>query len=226
MSLQAISVVFVIVGTLLILVSLRNLLRAKFFSGSSGMLFGIALMAIAAACFLVATNLHTYSRLTYEQPVAELIFKNTGPQQYQCTLIRTPSGAMQIFAIKGDEWQLDARVLKWRGWVNMLGLDAQFRLERLSGRYLNIDMERAAPRTVYGLTDNPGLDLWNVAIDHQSWVPFVDATYGSATFLPMADGARFRISLSQSGLIARPLNATATDAVDRWPRSNNDSARP
>jgi hypothetical protein len=32
----------------------------------------------------------------------------------------------------------------------------------------------------------------------------------------MADGARFRISVSQSGLVARPANEAASAAIDDW----------
>ena len=44
---------------------------------------------------------------------------------------------------------------------------------------------------------------------YRSWVPWLDALYGSATFLPMADGALYEIKVSQSGLVARPLNQAA-----------------
>ena len=43
-----------------------------------------------------------------------------------------------------------------------------------------------------------------------------DAVYGSAAYLPMSDGAEYRIWLSQSGLVARPLNAEADGAVRTW----------
>ena len=51
-----------------------------------------------------------------------------------------------------------------------------------------------------------------MSTDHPRWLPFVDAVYGSATYMPMADGARYQVSITQSGLIARPLNPAA-DAV-------------
>jgi hypothetical protein len=44
----------------------------------------------------------------------------------------------------------------------------------------------------------------------------VDAVYGSATFLPMADKAAYAISASQTGLIARPLNEAARNAISGW----------
>jgi hypothetical protein len=115
--------------------------------------------------------------------------------------------------LAGDEWQLDARVLKWKGWANLLGLDAQYRLERVSGRYRDIEQERTGERTVYGLSENPGVDLWVLSTQYPKWLPFVDAVYGSATYLPMADGARYEVKMTQSGLMARPVNEAANAAA-------------
>jgi hypothetical protein len=116
-------------------------------------------------------------------------------------------------------------VLKWQGWANLLGLDAQFRLERIAGRYRDIEQERKAERTVYALAQNPGLDLWEMSIRHRRWLPFVDAIYGSATYLPMAETARYEVRMTQTGLIARPLNAAAQAAAGSWNKDVNTGVR-
>ena len=36
------------------------------------------------------------------------------------------------------------------------------------------------------------------------------------TYLPMADGALYDIKVSPTGLVARPLNQAARDAVGSW----------
>jgi hypothetical protein len=183
--------------------------RARFLAAGGSALMGLLLLAAAALFFVVSLNLHTYARLTYERAVAEIVFEARSPQHYRATLAEVPGGEMQVFTLAGDEWQLDARVLKWKGWANLLGLDAQYRLERVSGRYRDIEQERYDERTVYSLSANPGVDLWQLSIKYPQWLPFVDAVYGSATYMPMADGARYQVSITQSGLIARPLNPAA-----------------
>jgi hypothetical protein len=165
----------------------------------------VGLLALGA----VGINLRSYARLTHEEPVAELSFEARGPQRYLATLTTLPERRVRRFELAGDEWQLDARVLKWRGWANLLGLDARYRLERVSGRYRDVAQERSAPRSVYALGEDPALDLWSLARDYPAWLPFVDAVYGSATYLPMAAGARYEVSLTQSGLIARPQSTAA-----------------
>ncbi len=216
MDTDAIAIALAGFGLLLLILSIQRLRRAKFIAAGSSALFGLLFLVIAGGFFIVALNLRTYSRLTNEQPVAELVFEQRGPQSFQVIVTQIPSGSLQILQVSGDEWQMDARVLKWHGWANVLGLDAQYRLERFSGRYRDIEQERTAPRSVYPLADNPGVDIWTLAANKSRWVPFVDAVYGSATYLPMANGARYQVMMSQTGLLARPLNDAASKAVSGW----------
>ena len=73
-----------------------------------------------------------------------------------------------------------------------------------------------APRAVYNLAPDTGLDLWSLIGKLRRYVDWVDAYYGNAAYLPMADGARYQISITQSGLVARPVNEEARRAVNRW----------
>jgi hypothetical protein len=216
MTSDAVVLLIAVFGLLLLALACQRLFRARFVAAAGSGLMGALLLAGAALFFVVSLNLHTYNRLTYEQPVAEIVFEARGPQHFRATLAQVPSGELQMFMLAGDEWQLDARVLKWKGWANLLGLDAQYRLERVSGRYRDLEQERKDERTVYGLSENPGLDLWTMSIDHKRWVPFVDAVYGSAVYLPMADGGRYEVAITQSGLIARPVNDVAKAAAGSW----------
>ena len=212
MDTDAVAIVIAIFGLLLLAIACQRLFRARFLSATGSGLLGLLLLTAAALTFVVSLNFHTYARLTHEAPVAEIVFEARGPQSYRATLTRMPNGEMQVFMLAGDEWQLDARVLKWQGWANLFGLDAQYRLERVGGRYRDIEQERHSTRTVYDLSDNPGVDLWELSTRYPRWMPFVDAIYGSATYLPMADGARYEVKITQSGLIARPINASAQKA--------------
>lgn len=216
MNSEAVAAVIGLFGLLLVALACQRLARARFLAASGSALTGLLLLAVAVVILIVSLNLHTYARLTYEQPVAEIVLESRGPQRYRAMLTKIPSGEMQMFILKGDEWQLDARVLKWKGWANLVGLDAQYRLERVSGRYRDVEQDRSAERTVYGLSENPGVDLWMLSTQYPKWFPFVDAMYGSATYLPMAEGARYEVKMTQSGLIARPVNEAASTAAGAW----------
>jgi len=203
-------------GILLFFFGLRRLRHGQPLRGGMQGLAGLVLIAAAAASFFIALNLYTYHRFTREAPVAELNFKRTAPQQFRA-LLTPEQGTSQVLELQGDEWQLDARVLKLTGFATLIGLDGAYKLERLSGRYRSVERERSGPRTVHPLTGaEPGLDTWTLVQRYGEWLPLIDAVYGNAAYLPMADGARFEVSIGTHGLIARPLNDAARQAQREW----------
>ena len=204
-----------LIGLLLFLMALRRLWGRRLISGTleglTGLLF-LALSMLAGALFI---NLLTYNRLTHERLVAEIRFQARAPQLFWAYV--APAGKDPgIFEIRGDEWQMDARVLKWSRMALVFGFNTVYRLDRLSGRFHNIRQERSGPHTVYSLSDEPGLDIWTLVRTHARWIPWVDAFYGSATYMPVADGARYGVFISASGLFARPQNDIAQKALSGW----------
>lgn len=193
----------------------RRLRRLQIARGTMFFLSGGFVIALAAAAALVAMNLYTYARLTHEQEAARVSIRQLGERQYVLS-VQTRKGPARHFQLQGDEWQIDARVLKWGALGNLLGLDSVYRFERLSGRYADITQERGAARTVHSLAEDPGLDLWSLLRKHHQYVPLADALYGSAAYVPLAEGAEYRISVSSSGLVVRPGNEAAKRAVTSW----------
>lgn len=206
-------------GTLLALALLANgvhhLRRRRIVRGSLHGLGGLLAGALAAIALLIGINLLTYSRFTAEDYVGEIGFVALGRQHYEATLAGADGQTLNV-VLAGDEWQLDARIIKWKGLGTLLGLPPLYRLERLSGRYESIAQARRARASVVALAQEQGLSLWDLAHGYARWVPLVDASYGTATYLPMADGAQYVISMSNTGLLARPANAAARRAVTDW----------
>jgi hypothetical protein len=204
------------IGVLLCLIGIIRLTRRLMMSSVRYEITGIALLAVAGMLFLVSSNIHTYERLVYEQPIASIRFHQIAAQHYSVELKQLVSGESWFYELRGDEWQLDAQILTWHGYANLLGLDSYYRLHRLSGRYTDIEQERTAPHTVHALATEERIDLWSYASEYKDWMSMVDATYGSAVFLPMNDAARYSISISRNGLVARPDNEVARKAVNNW----------
>jgi hypothetical protein len=215
MTFNALIVVFGLTGVLFFITAVRRVRRHRIASGLFSGVTSLALFLIAACALTVAMNLRTYQRLSAEQAAGELQFTRVGYHQFN-GVFTFPSGERADFALRGDEWQVDARVLKWQAFANLLGFDAAYRLDRISGRYTSVEDERSQLRTVYPLNQPDRVDLWELVHRYRSWVPWIDALYGSATYLPMADGALYEIKVSQSGLVARPLNQAARAAVGSW----------
>ena len=151
MTLNALIAVLGLAGFLFLITAIRRF-RLRHMSGG---LFPRYLRARSCSClprcvFLIGANLRTYQRLTAEAPAGEIQFAKVGAHQYNGVLTY-PDGEVAYFPLSGDEWQIDARILKWTAIANLVGFDTAFRLERISGRYSNIEDERYQPRTVYEL---------------------------------------------------------------------------
>jgi hypothetical protein len=195
--------------------AIRRMRRLQLARGTMFFLSGAFVLALAAGIALVAMNLYTYARLTHEQEAARVSMRQIG-ERYYAVQVQAKNLPPRTFDLRGDEWQIDARVLKWRAAGNLLGFDTVYRLERLSGRYGDITQERKAPRTVHALAEDPGLDFWSLLRKHHQYVPLADAQYGSAAYVPMVEGAEYAVSVSTSGLVVRPGNDAARKAVGGW----------
>lgn len=204
-----------VIALLLLIAAVRRIRDWEFRRGSV-FLVGAALVAgFGVGTAMLVASLHTYSRLTQEQEAARVVLRELGPKRFELLLVR-PDAPARRYELRGDEWQIDARVLKWRAMGNLFGLDTVYRFERLAGRYADHELERKGPRSVHALSSEPGLDFWALLKRYQSALPLADALYGSAAYVPMADGAQFAVSVSTTGLLIRPLNEPAKKAVGGW----------
>jgi len=191
---------------ILLTLGMRRFFRKKLFTASIQSLSGLSMSLLGLLFLSIAVNLYSYDRLTYEKPIAKLIFTQIGEQQFQVEISYQDENKTASYIINGDEWQIDARIIKWHGWAQLLGLNAQYRLERIGGRYSDIEDELEKNRTAYALGSKDDIDYWKLINQYKKWLPWVDAYYGSATYLPMMNNSSYRLSLTQTGLIARPLD--------------------
>ena len=211
----AASAIFTLIGLLFLGGTLRAVRRGRLLRASSSFVSGAMSVSLGAIAAMILISYLGYERLTSEQLVGVIEFQRNAPEEYTARLM-VDGQLDRLLPLRGDEWQLDARVITWQPPATILGLEPVYQLERLSGRYASIERERSEPRTVHALAEERPLDLWSLARRFPRLSPGVDAYYGTATYVPMADGARFRITLSRDALIARPINDSAREAVGDW----------
>ncbi|MCA6064019.1 hypothetical protein [Thalassolituus marinus] len=167
------------------------------------------LLAGSVISVFMLVDLWSYRQLLDEEPLATVSIYELGDQQFDLTLVDA-SGKEQRFKLMGDQWQLDVRLLVWKGPVVALGAMPVYRLDRISGRYLSLEQERTSERTVYTLTDSRWFDLWSALKGHKLWL---EAESGQAVYMPLVNGAVFSVHLTPKGMIARPLNDVAEEAL-------------
>jgi hypothetical protein len=205
----------IILGLLLIIRGMSRIKVRRRLFGSLYWSSGLGMASIGLLLLAVAMNLYTYHRLTAEVLVASVKIKQTAPNTYELLLSEIGREPLN-FEVIGDEWQLDARFLRWKSWATILGQEPMFRLERLSGRYSDIEQAKVAQRSLYGLNPHPGVDVWKLGRQYSEWLPFIDAYFGSSVYMPLTADAEYRVTATDSGLMVRAVNAPAKRVLKEW----------
>lgn len=167
---------------------------------------GSALFLSLAALFAtlgVATQ--GYRGLTQEEVALTVTTVPTGPRAFQAYL-EFPDGRDTTLHVMGDQLLVDAHILKWHYLGNVIGYHTQYELDRLTGRYVDLDSERTMPRSVHSVKADKPFDLFDLARRHVWLRVLVDTEYGSATYIEVQRPARFEVLVSTTGLLVREVN--------------------
>lgn len=207
------SVLLAVVAAFLLYKTLRFLWRNDWFMGWFRGMIGLSFLAVTLIIGLIAWDIYSYKQLTSEEHVCNVSFQKIEDQHFIATLTDR-DGKAQQFDLRGDQWQIDARIVKWKGWMAKWGVKPAYRLDRISGRYFDLEKETSATRTAHAINASvQNMDVWLFINKHASWISIVDAIYGNAAYLPMKDKANFDVTLSNTGLVVRPGNEAAREAV-------------
>ena len=207
------------IGFLVFLAGIGHLLRGRPGKGGFGLTIGALVTIAGLALGLIGLNLQTYARLNYEAPVAEISVASLYPTQktYSVTVRRLDgTGTVTKCIIQGDEWLLTGRVQKWKPWANVLGLDSTYTVDQLTNLYFTAedgDGKKITACDLRGLKPKVNQYVPASLID---WLfgrtMLAERRFGSANFMPLADGAVYRVVITQSGFNAEPLNPNAVKA--------------
>lgn len=174
----------------------------------------LAFLVMAVLACALSLSLDGYQRLIAEQPVATVGVRAFAPQQWALR-IDLADGSHESVQLSGDDWQLDARVIKWSPRAVSLGAQPLYRVERVSGRWRDTAKAQATPPSVAAVGGDGVLDLWQLKRRYPAWLPWVDADFGSGVYMPLIDGARYEVTLAAAGgLIARPADEQTRAKLD------------
>lgn len=202
-----------LIGAGLSAVAWTSLRRRRWSAGALASLSGLVLLLLGVLGWGVVLGTRGYRALTREQVAATVTTRSTGTRSFRAVVER-PGSAADTFRIAGDQLYVDAHVLKWRPWVNVLGVHTGYRLTRIGGRYRSLQAERSAERTVYDLSAGPAIDVVGALDGLPLLGRMVDATYGSGAFVPADDAGRFEVRVTTSGLLIRSAPDTADGGGD------------
>ncbi len=201
-----------VVGLLFGFFGFRLLGHFQWFVAWARGMAALSLLAGAVAAVLFAYDLLTYKESRQAEVIGHISFEQTGSRSFEALLV-DGAGNESRYPLNGDQWQVDIRVLQW---VDGIPARPLYRMDQLSGRYLSLEEQQNAAKSVHELSAGAVLvDAWESVRRYRLLFPFINALHTSASYLPMVDGAIYSIAMGQHGLIARPLNEAATLALGR-----------
>lgn len=214
MFLKGMALIIVFAGGLMLWSAGRLLWHRGWLLGWLRGMTGFAFIAASGVFALATVDIFSYRQLE-QGAVATLNFDALGAQHFRVLLVDA-EGNESRYELRGDQWQLDARVINGGDTLAWLGATSAYRLDRLGGRYYALEKESQTEPAAHALATSVSIvDVWQWL---QQWhgSEWIDTRYASVNFMPMADGALYEVSLSHAGLSARPLNDRAQEAVNRW----------
>ena len=176
-----------------------------------------AIVILAVANFIAWGGfVWSYQVFTHEDPILSMRFKQVGKQHYRA-YIESPEPARGEYVLYGDQWRVDARFVKMKYWANLLGMESRYAMDRLQGRYMNVEDENTLPHIAHQLTGE-GISYYALL----GLSPFVDTEYGTSTYRAIDDSKRFHVFKTPTGIMVRsePLHPDARgswlEKVWRW----------
>lgn len=193
-----------VIALLFLLTGIGALRRRRVLTFTTRTSLGLLFLALAAAFATVTLGIRGYQSLTREDLAATIEVRPTGPQTFTA-YVKFPDGRREVFKLAGDQIYVDAHILKWNPLANVIGLHTAYELDRVGGRYVDLQAERDRPRTVYSLAEEKPVNMFDLRRRYAFLAPLLDAEYGSGTFLMADRPATLEVRVSTTGLLLRPV---------------------
>ena len=197
------AVIFGVLGVLLVFFGILSFWYLQFTQSAVRIFGGLLLLSLGALAGTISVGMLGYRALTREDLAAHIAVKPEGAKRFTATL-RFPDGRQATYQLAGDEIYVDAHIIKWHPYANMIGLHTAYELDRVAGRYHDVKEEQSAARTVYALAREKPLNLYEIRKRFTFLGPVFDAEYGSASYVPVTQPAEFELRVSTTGLLLRP----------------------
>ena len=197
-----VAILFALLGLIFLVMTLAALRKRKLFSTTIDLIIMLLMFSMSALFGTISIAVQGYHSLIREELAAIVKVEPTGRQKFTARL-SLPDGSEKIFSIAGDQLYIDAHILKWKPIANIFGLHTSYELGRVAGRYASLKDETTKVHTVYSLSIERPLDMFDLRRRFAILNPLLDAEYGSATFISTNSTEEFRIMVSTSGLLIR-----------------------
>lgn len=202
--LALLTVISGVLSILFFVVTFKAIQKKKIISSTIRLLCALLCLSLAALFGMISIAIQGYRALTHEDIAAVVRTAPLGNKSFMA-YFKFPDGREASYKLAGDALYVDAHILKWKPVVNILGLHTAYELDRVVGRYMDLKDELSGPRTVFLISQNKLLNMFNLRQRYFALSPFLDAEYGSAAFINLDQSSIFEIRVSTTGLLIRKI---------------------
>jgi hypothetical protein len=196
------AILFALLGLIFLIITIAGIKKRKLFAPATNFITALLMFSLSALFGTISIAIQGYHALTREELAAIVKVEPTGKQKFNARF-SMPDGSEKIFSLAGDQLYVDAHILKWKPPANIFGLHTSYELDRVAGRYAIINDETTKAHTVYSLSKNKPLNMFDLRQKFALLNPLLDAEYGSATFINSNSAEEFRVMVSTTGLLIR-----------------------
>jgi hypothetical protein len=200
--LTILTILLAVLSLVLFIAGILALRKRRFFGGVASFVFGLLLLSSAGLFGMITVATQGYRALTREEVAARVQVEPAGSQRFHARF-QFPDGRRATFYLFGDALYVDAHILKWRPMANLLGLHTAYELDRVAGRYTQLQDEQTKSRTIFAISQKKPLDMFNLRWRYTLLRPLLDAEYGSATYMAADKPAHLEVRVSTTGLLIR-----------------------
>lgn len=150
-----------------------------------------------------------YHVFTHEEPILTLRFEEAGEREYMAH-IESPRSIRGEYPLYGDQWRIDSRFVKMKYWAHLFGSESRYAIDRLQGRYIDIQEENSLPNIAHQL-NGEGITHFTIF----GWNPFIDTEYGSSTYQTIDPKKRFTLYKTPAGIMVRS-ETISSEVEESW----------
>jgi len=196
------TILFALIALFFLILTVSSGKKRKLMATGKHFVMTLLMISLSALFGSISISIHGYQALTREELAATVRITPSAEQKFSALFIM-PDGSERAFALAGDQLYIDAHILKWKTIANIFGLHTSYELDRVAGRYADLNDERSKVHTHYSLSQNKLFNMFDLRQKFALLSPLLDAEYGSASYINSNSSEEFKIMVSTTGLLIR-----------------------
>lgn len=199
------AMLFALLGLIFLIITIVRVKKRKLLATVMTLVTALLMLSLSALFGTISLATQGFHALTQEELAAIVKVEPAGEQKFIARFVM-PNGSEKMFSFAGDQLFIDAHILKWKPLANIFGLLTSYELDRVAGRYTIPIDERTKVHTVYSLSYEKPLNMFDLRKRFAILDTLLDAEYVSATLVNLNSAEEFRLMVSTTGLLVRKIN--------------------